>query len=327
MNRITLHTTVASKAARYVLAAEGRDLVDFSFRRTHGLDAAIAVARAGAIVGFAATSNVEAARRLGLEVAGTMAHSFIEAFPSEEDAFRAFAQDHPRRTTFLVDTYDTVNGVRNAIETIRELGLTDHIGVRLDSGNLDQLSRESRALLDAAGLTHARIFASGGLDEHEVADLVRAGAPVDAFGVGTQLGVSADAPYLDTVYKLVEYDGQPTMKLSAAKITAPGRKQVWRGPSEAGDVLGLADEPGPDGWEPLLETVMAGGRRTRPDATIEEMRARFAGDLGSAPRKAKRLSRPEHVQVRHSDALRALTNETRDEALERAGLVEPRGSD
>jgi nicotinate phosphoribosyltransferase len=327
MNRVTLHTTVASKAARYVLAAEGRDLVDFAFRRTHGLDAAIAVARASAIVGFVATSNVEAARRLGLEVAGTMAHSFVEAFPSEEDAFRAFAEDHPRRTTFLVDTYDTVNGVRSAIETIRALGLTDHIGIRLDSGNLDQLARESRAQLDAAGLAHARIFASGGLDEDEVAELVRAGAPVDAFGVGTQLGVSADAPYLDTVYKLVEYDGQPTMKLSAAKITAPGRKQVWRGPADAGDVLALADEPGPDGWEPLLETVMTDGRCVAPEATMEAMRTRFARDLEVAPTKAKRLSHPEHVQVRHSDALQGLTDETRDEVLERAGLVEPRGSD
>lgn len=327
MNRVTLHTTVASKAARYVLAAEGRDLVDFSFRRTHGLDAALAVARGSAIVGFTATSNVEAARRLGLEVAGTMAHSFIEAFPSEEEAFRAFAQDHPGRTTFLVDTYDTLNGVRNAIETIRELDLRDHIGVRLDSGNLDQLAREARALLDAAGLEHARIFASGGLDEHEVADLVRAGAPVDAFGVGTQLGVSGDAPYLDTVYKLVEYDGQPTMKLSAAKITAPGRKQVWRGPADEGDVLGLADEDGPTGWEPLLDTVMVEGVRTVPEPTIEEMHERFVRDLDLAPNKAKRLSHPEHVLTRHSEALQALTHETRDEALERAGILEPRGSD
>lgn len=327
LNRITLHTTVASKAARYVLAAEGRGLVDFAFRRTHGLDAAEAVARGSAIVGFAATSNVEAARRLGLEVAGTMAHSFIEAFPSEEEAFRAFAEDHPHRTTFLVDTYDTTNGVRNAIETIRALGLDDHIGVRLDSGNLDRLAREARRSLDDAGLPQARIFASGGLDEHEVAELVRAGAPVDAFGIGTQLGVSADAPYLDTVYKLVEYDGQPTMKLSAAKITAPGRKQVWRGPVDADDLLGLADEPGPPGWEPLLETVMTGGRRTRPDPGLDEMRERFSADLAAAPDKAKRLAHPEHVTVRHSEALRAMTDETRDEALERAGLTEPRGSD
>src|SRR5207249_4260379 len=150
-------------------------------------EAAVAVARAAAIVGFVATSNVEAARALDLQVAGTMAHSFVEAFASEEEAFRAFAEDHPTRTTFLVDTYDTENGVRNAIEVARELGLGDRVGVRLDSGNLDTLARRARALLDEAGFGGARIFASGGLDEHEVAELVRAHAPVDAFGIGTQL--------------------------------------------------------------------------------------------------------------------------------------------
>ena len=161
LNQITLHTTLATKAARYVLAAGGRDLVDFAFRRTHGIEAAMAIARASAMVGFAATSNVEAAHRYGLRVAGTMAHSFIEAFPTEREAFLAFAEDHPTRTTFLVDTYDTLNGVRNAIDVIRELDLADHLGVRLDSGDLDALARSARALLDEAGLSEARIFASG----------------------------------------------------------------------------------------------------------------------------------------------------------------------
>lgn len=321
LNQITVHTTVASKAARYVIAAEGRGLVDFAFRRAHGLDAAEAVARASAIVGFEATSNVEAARRLNLPLAGTMAHSFIEAFPNEEEAFRAFAVDHPHRTTFLVDTYDTANGVRNAIATIRELGLEDGIGVRLDSGNLDNLAREARTLLDEAGFPHARIFASGGLDEHEVAELVHAGAPVDAFGIGTQLGVSFDAPVLDTVYKLVEYDGRPAMKLSPAKASPPGRKQMWRGPDDLGDVLGLAGEPGPEGWEPLLEPVIAGGRVVRPHPRIDDMRVRFRDDLAALPVKAKRLAHAEKVEVRHSDALDALTAETRADALARAGLI------
>ncbi len=327
MNQITLHTTLASKAARYIVAAEGRDLVEFAFRRTHGLDAAIAVARASAITGFVATSNVEAARRLGLTAAGTMAHSFIEAFPSEDDAFAAFAEDHPARTTFLVDTYDTLNGVRNAIETIRTFGLQGHAGIRLDSGDLDHLAREARAILDGAGLDRVQIFASGGLDEHEVAELVHAGAPVDAFGIGTQMGVSADAPYLDTVYKLVEYDGRPAMKLSSAKVSAPGRKQVWRGPGDEGDVLGLATEDGPPGWEPLLEMVMAGGRRTTPSPSLDDMRARFAADLATLPTKAKRLAHSEHVTVRPSQALTELTDATRLDALARAGLGEPSGSD
>lgn len=323
LNQITLHTTLTSKAARYVIAADGRGLVDFAFRRTHGLDAAIAVARASAIVGFSATSNVEAARRLGLEVAGTMAHAFVEAFPTEDAAFRAFAEDHPGKTTFLVDTYDTTNGVRNAIETIQSLGLHGDVGVRLDSGDLDHLAREARTLLDAAGLQRARIFASGGLDEHEVAELVHAGAPVDAFGIGTQMGTSADAPYLDTVYKLVEYDDRPAMKLSAAKISAPGRKQVWRGPGEDGDVLSIAGEDGPAGWEPLLQTAMTGGRRIGDDPDLDAMRVRFVADLAALPTKARRLAHPERISVRHSDALVALTARTREEALERAGLDTP----
>ena len=260
LNQITLHTTLASKAARYVIAADGRDLVDFAFRRTHGTEAAMAVARASAMVGFVATSNVEAARRYGLTVAGTMAHSFVEAFPSEREAFDAFAEDHPSRTTFLVDTYDTLSGVRTAIDMIRALDLDGRLGIRLDSGDLDALARGARTLLDDAGLPHARIFASGGLDEHEVHELVQAGAPVDAFGVGTQLGVSADAPYVDSVYKLTEYDGRPVLKLSPGKATAPGRKQVWRG--QTGDLIALRDErSGPRTARPLLEPVMRGGRR------------------------------------------------------------------
>ncbi|HUL85522.1 MAG TPA: nicotinate phosphoribosyltransferase [Actinomycetota bacterium] len=327
LNQVTLHTTIASKAARYVIAADGKGLVDFALRRTHGVEAAAAVARVSAIVGFAATSNVDAARQLGLPVAGTMAHSFVEAFDSEEEAFRAFAKDHPARTTFLVDTYDTPNGVRNAIAIARELGISDGIGVRLDSGNLDQLAREARAILDEAGFPNARIFASGGLDEHEVAELVRGGAPVDAFGIGTQLGVSADAPYVDTVYKLVEYDGRPAMKLSAAKATAPGPKQVWRHEGED-DVLALRDEaePGP-GWRHLLEPVMRDGRRLQPDPSIARMRERFRSDLERLPAKAKRLAHAEHVGVRHSDALTALTRETTEDALLRAGIRERRGSD
>ena len=316
LNQVTLHTTLTSKAARYMIAAEGRSLVDFAFRRAHGVEAARAAARGSAIVGFEATSNVEAAREFGLRVTGTMAHSFISAFDDERDAFRAFAEDHPHRTTFLVDTYDTIGGVRNAIEVIRELDPPGEVGVRLDSGDLDRLSREARRLLDRAGLDRATIFASGGLDEHEVAELVRAGAPVDAFGIGTQLGVSADAPYVDAVYKLVEFDGRPVLKLSPAKATAPGRKQVWRGPSE--DVIGLRDEaaPGPN-HEALLEPVMRAGRRLAPAPTMQEMHARFARDLAALPVKASRLTHPEHVVAHRSEALAALTAETAEAARRR----------
>jgi nicotinate phosphoribosyltransferase len=317
LNQVTLHTTVASKAARYRLAAPDKDLVDFAFRRTHGREAAMAVARDSAIVGFAATSNVEAARRYGLQVAGTMAHSFIEAFPSEVDAFRAFAEDHPDRTTFLVDTYDTVNGVRNAIDVVKEKRLTGQIGVRLDSGDVDALARDARKLLDEAGLTDARIFASGGLDELEVELLVADGAPVDAFGIGTQMGVSADAPFVDSVYKLADLDGRPVLKLSTGKATAPGRKQAWRGTD--GDTLSLRDEPGPEGASPLLGPVMRDGVRLGSAPSIEQMRERFEADLAALPPGARRLRDATPIDVRHSAALQALTASTRDEALRKSG--------
>lgn len=318
LNQMTFQTTIASKAARCRVAAGGKDLVDFSLRRTQGLDAAINVARVTSIVGFAATSNVEAARRFDLPVAGTMAHSYIEAFPSEAEAFRAFAQDLPRRTTFLVDTYDTLNGVETAIEVIRELGLEDNLGVRIDSGDLDELSRAVRRVLDDAGMQAVRIFASGGLDEHDLERLVRAGAPIDAFGVGTRMGVSADAPYLDSAYKLVEYDGRPMLKLSAMKATAPGRKQVFRGAE--GDTIGLRNEPVPDDHEPLLVPVMHEGRRTGPHRTLETARHLFEADLRHVPEPARRIDDPEAPVARFSDALQRLTEEARADALRRAGV-------
>jgi nicotinate phosphoribosyltransferase len=294
LNVVTFQTTIASKAARCRIAAGGRELVDFSFRRTQGVDAAMAVARATAMVGFGATSNVEAGRRFGLPVAGTMAHSYIESFPSEKDAFTAFARDFPTRTTFLVDTYDTVHGVRTAIEVIRELGLTDHLGIRLDSGDLGALARQARTILDEAGLPHVRIFASGGLDELDVDRLVRAGAPIDAFGVGTRVGVSAD------------------------KTTAPGRKQVFRG--AGADVIALRNEPVPTGAEPLLVPVMQAGRRTGPPRTLASARRLFETDLGSLPEGARSLSNPQPPRIRFSDTLDELTGSVRADTLRRAGV-------
>jgi nicotinate phosphoribosyltransferase len=216
-----------------------------------------------------------------------------------------------------VDTYDTANGVRNAIEVIEELGLTEPLGVRLDSGDLDALSREARAILDEAGLTHVRIFASGGLDESDVDRLVTAGAPIDSFGVGTRVGVSADAPYLDSVYKLVEYDGRPVLKLSAEKSTEPGRKQVFRG--EGGDVIGLRDEPAPPATEPLLVPVMLGGKRAGPPRNLETARRLFEADLARLPEPVRRIANPEPLEATFSDALKRLTEDTRAEALRRAG--------
>jgi nicotinate phosphoribosyltransferase len=318
LNVVTFQTTIASKAARCRLAARDRQIVDFAFRRTQGADAAMAVARTTAMVGFSATSNVEAARRYGLRVSGTMAHSYIESFASEAEAFRAFAEDFPDRTTFLVDTYDTLNGVRTAIDVIHELGLAGNLAVRLDSGELESLARQVRVLLDRAGLPDVRIFASGGLDELEVDRLVQAGAPIDAFGVGTRVGVSADAPYLDSVYKLVEFDGRPVLKLSEDKATEPGRKQVFRGPS--GDVVALREEPVPDRFEPMLIPVMHDGMRTGPRRDLEVARHLFEADLVRLPDEARRLRDPVAPRSTFSEALERLTDETRAEALRRAGV-------
>jgi nicotinate phosphoribosyltransferase len=311
LNEITFQTAVASKAARCRLAAGGADLVDFAFRRTQGVDAAMAVARATAMVGFVATSNVAAARRFGLPAAGTMAHSFIEAFEDERAAFRAFAGEFPDRATFLVDTYDTLGGVRAAIEVIGELGLRERLGIRIDSGDLAELAVTTRQLLDQAGLEQVRIFASGGLDEHAIADLAARRAPIDAYGVGTKVGVSADAPYLDTAYKLVAYAGRPVMKLSPGKITAPGPKQVFRGPLSEGDIVGVRDEPVPTGHEPLLMPVMLGGQPTGANADLAAAQARFEDDLGRLPATARALQDARPPPVRLSEQLEGLRERVR----------------
>lgn len=275
----------------------------------------MAVARTTAMMGFVATSNVEAARRYGLRATGTMAHSYVEAFPSEADAFRAFAEDFPTRATFLVDTYDTLNGVRTAVDVIRDLGLTGDLGIRLDSGDLDALSRRARRILDDAELGHVRIFASGGLDELSIHELVRGGAPIDGFGVGTQMGVSADAPSLESVYKLVRYGERPVLKLSAEKATLPGEKQIFRG--ENGDVLGLRDEPVPEGTRPLLEPVLRAGRRTQSAQLLDEGRARFEADLAGLPAAALDLRTPIAPTAKVSEALSRLGTQSRAAALAR----------
>lgn len=317
LNQVTFQTAIASKAARCRIAAGPAGLVDFSFRRTQGGDAAMAVARSSAIAGFVGTSNVEAARRYGLTASGTMAHSYVAAFPTESDAFRAFARDFPGRTTFLVDTYDTPSGVRAAIGVINELGLTEGLAIRLDSGDLDALSRRARDILDSAGLPQVRIFASGGLDETDIARLVGAGAPIDAYGVGTRMGVSADAPYLDTAYKLVEFAGRPIQKLSAQKATLPGAKQTFRGRDE--DVIGLRDEAAPPGHLPLLEPVMIAGERTAgrtgAPAEVSGAQRRFLSDLEALSPELLDLSGTGGRRVLLSPALRRLDQATRARLL------------
>ncbi|HZD72487.1 MAG TPA: nicotinate phosphoribosyltransferase [Actinomycetota bacterium] len=327
LNEITFQTAVAAKAARCRLAANGAELVDFAFRRTQGVDAAMAVARCSAMVGFAATSNVAAARRYGLSAAGTMAHSFIEAFSDEHAAFRAFAEAFPSRSTFLVDTYDTVGGVRAAVRVIGELGLRERLGIRLDSGDLGALAVAARRLLDRSGLRGVRIFASGGLDEFTIERLVAAGAPIDAFGVGTRVGVSADAPYLDTAYKLVQFGSRPIMKLSAGKVNAPGPKQVLRGAPGQGDLLGERDEPAPSGSEPLLVPVVLGGRRVGDGGDLAAASARFEADLAWLPPAALVLKDPLPPPVRESERLARLRERVQTELRGRYAAASPVGTD
>ena len=291
MNQIHVQTVLASKAARVVAAAQGRPVVDFGLRRMHGADAALKGARAYHVAGIEATSNLLAGRVFDLPVAGTMAHSYVQAHDREADAFRAFTGLYPE-TILLVDSYDTLAGVRRVVELARELGAAFRVrGVRLDSGDLGALAREARRILDQAGLAGVEIFASGSLDEYRVAELVQGGAPIDAFGVGTRMGVSADAPDLDLVYKLTAYAGTGRVKTSPGKELLPGRKQVFRFEEDdlaVRDVLATCDEVHPG--RPLLEPVLRRGERLDAGrASLADARARAAAELARLPERLRAL--------------------------------------
>ena len=302
LNYVHFQSLIAGKAARCVEASEGRKLVDFGLRRTHGGEAGLKVARASYLAGFDATSNVLAGQVYGIPIAGTMAHSYVECFEDESFAFEAFTAAYPDGSTLLIDTYDTVEGARRAARVAQSLaGRGGRLGgVRLDSGDLLELSRLVRGVLDDADLPGVTIFASGSLDEHEIARLLSHGAPIDGFGVGSRLGVSADAPYLDAAYKLVAFDGRPVLKLSSGKATLPGAKQVWRradGGRFAGDVVTLRDEAAPPGAEPLLEQMMAHGVHV-PAESLEAARARAAAQRAAlAPEQRLLDARPYLVEI------------------------------
>lgn len=310
INLVHHQIVVASKAARMVLAAPGRTLIDFGFRRAHGAEAGLLAARAAYVAGFAGTATLAANRTFGVPVFGTMAHSFIQAHDDEATAFERFALARPKSLTLLIDTYDTETGARLVVRLAPRLaasGITI-AGVRLDSGDLAMHARNVRAILDAADLRQVRIMASGGLDEHSLQALVRQGAPIDSFGIGTSLTTSSDAPALDCAYKLQEYAGRPRRKLSEGKATWPGRKQVWRRFAADGtiadDTVALAEEP-PCG-EPLLHPVLRAGRRvTDEQPSLSRMRAHAAASLGSLPQPLRRLEEAS-VPVQISPALRGL---------------------
>jgi nicotinate phosphoribosyltransferase len=295
VNVIHFQTLIASKAARCVLAAGGRRLVDFGMRRAHEADAAVLASRASYLAGFHATATVESARRFGIPASGTMAHSFIEAHDHEEQAFRNFVMSQAGTTTLLIDTYDSERAAHRVAKLVRELreaGAPQRVGaVRIDSGDLASQARSVRAILDAHGCGDVQIVLSGGLDEYRVGELVDGGIPVDAFGIGTALDVSADAPALDIAYKLQEYAGRPRRKLSPGKATWPGAKQVFRERdaqgSPTGDTIALASEP-PAG-EPLLARVMCDGRRIARAVSLGDTRDYCLRELNRLPAALRKL--------------------------------------
>jgi nicotinate phosphoribosyltransferase len=313
VNLLHFQSLIASKAARMVLAAPGRQLVDFGLRRAHGAEAGLLAARASYLAGFTGTATVLADQAFGIPVFGTMAHSFVQVHDDETEAFEAFARSRPKKLVLLIDTYDTEAAARKLVllaPRLKAAGIPI-AGVRLDSGDLVALSRSVRQILDAGGLREVVIFASGGLDEDELARIVAAGAPIDGFGIGTSLTTSADAPALDCVYKLQEYDGIPRRKRSAGKATWPGRKQVWRrfGPDGrmTGDVVSTEGDHHPG--EPLLHPVMRDGRSCAPPPSLAEIRDRAARSLSQLPDALRDTGRASSYPVTIAPRLVALAGE------------------
>jgi nicotinate phosphoribosyltransferase len=307
INLLHFQTVIASKAARMVLAAPGKLLVDFGLRRAHGAEAGLLAARASYIAGFAGTATMLAERTFGIPIYGTMAHSFVQAFDHETAAFEAFARSRPENLVLLIDTYDTEAAAHKVVTLaprLRGEGIEVR-GVRLDSGDLADLSRKVRRILDSGGLSHVQIFASGGLDEDALTDLLNAGAPIGGFGVGTSLTTSSDVPALDCAYKLQEYAGLPRRKRSAGKATWPGRKQVWRRYDEDGLMVGdvLTLEGDPQSGEPLVQLVMQSGKRIESPPKLADARARVSQELGRLPADLKALVPNRRYQVDIAPAL------------------------
>lgn len=328
INQLGLASLIATKAARCYSVAQGRRLIDFGLRRAQGADAGLVAARSSYLAGFDGSSNVLAGRRYGIPVYGTMAHSYIMAHDRERDAYADFVKTFPKLSTLLVDTYNTERGAEIAAEVALELKKSgvELQGLRLDSGDLADLSKKSRNTLDRAGLKQTSIFASGNLDEYKLAELIRAQAPIDAFGVGTAMVVSADAPSLDITYKLVEYAGQPRCKTSRGKVTLPGRKQVFRAWNESRgcyfDLIGLAGEsiatvagefePAAAQVTGLLQAVYRDGKRVEPSPTLAQSREQFMTAFAKLDESLKALEQPTTYKVGYTAALKtAVASEMR----------------
>jgi nicotinate phosphoribosyltransferase len=313
INILHFQTLIASKAARMVLAAPGKILSDFGLRTAHGAEAGLYSARASYIAGFSGAANVLAGARYGIPIVGTMAHSFVQVHDDEMTSFENFARARPEDVVLLIDTYNTEAGAGKVVELAPQLK-ADGIairGVRIDSGDLIAGARKVRGILDAGGLHDVIILVSGGINEDVLQGMMRAGAPIDGFGIGVNLDASIDAPSLDCAYKLQEYDGHPKRKLSEGKVTWPGRKQVWRSYDAEGRMRGdiLSRETDTQPGEPLIVPVMRAGRRIAPAPTLTEIRARAARDLARLPDSLRRLTPDIDYPVQVSSALMQLAKE------------------
>jgi nicotinate phosphoribosyltransferase len=313
INILNFQTLIASKAARMVLAAPGKILSDFGLRTAHGAEAGLYSARASYIAGFAGAANVYAGEIYGVPIVGTMAHSFVQVYGDEMTAFENFAKARPDGLILLIDTYDTEAGARKVVALAPRLkasGISIR-GVRIDSGDLTAMARKVRAILDDGGLKDVIILVSGGVDEDVLQAMMKAGAPIDGFGIGVNLATSMDAPAFDCAYKLQEYAAQPKRKLSEGKQTWPGRKQVWRSLGGdgrmSGDVLSVEADRQPG--EPLIVPVMRGGKRVAPQETLSQIRERAARDLARLPEPLARLEAGTAYPVKIADALVALAAE------------------
>ena len=321
LNTVNLQTTIATKASRVVSVAKEKPIIEFGLSREHGTDAGMKVARCSYLAGCSGTSNVLAGMKYGIPVFGTMAHSFVMSFKKEIDSFRAFTKTFPDKSTLLIDTFDNLKGAEKAAKVAKELEKRGFKlgGVRLDSGDLAKISKKIRELLDHNGLDYVKIFASGDLDEYKIEELLKKGARIDAFGVGTRMGTSEDKPYVDIIYKLcekIDENGEfsPIMKLSEGKVTLPGRKQVFRVKDEKGnffkDVVALEKEE--IGGEPLLIKVVEKGKIVYDLPSLEEIRKKALENLGKIPPKYKKLKGAPRYPVHLSPRLKRLTKDLTD---------------
>ncbi len=308
INTLGFQTNIATKALRCMHAAKGRPLVDFSFRRAQGLDAGMQVARSAYIAGFTGTSNVLAGKKYGIPVSGTMAHSFVLALGGDFEAFQAYARSFPGNCIFLIDTHDVIEGARSAVNVALNMAKEGHLlkGVRIDSGEMVETSKMVRGILDEAGLDQVQIIATSGFDEFEIDKALSGGAAIDAFGVGTKLGVSADTPYLDMVYKLARFDDRDVRKTSPGKITLAGEKQVFRKTDRTGryvaDILGTRIET-IDETEPLLIKVMENGLLIQTPPALQELREKIRTGFSNLDDGYKHLDHPDNYPIRLSRRL------------------------